>query len=393
MFNRFFTILLFLLLPVLSFSQESGSDNSDDLENLDDLFAAPEEDIVVEEPVVDNRSQFETSEKFKISGQFNALAAIAAGWTDWTFFNDVEEDFEPDAGFGADFKVNLDIRPAPQLNIFASVYTEFDPYSLLEDSNDSTEAAFTIPAFEDLYFDYILSETLYSRIGMFTMNWGQGRFYTPGDLMKDSSDSSLNFRFSLPALSGFSFVLLSNSLTSYKDFTYAGKVDLVFGETMISPGVSYDAVDGLSTLLSFKQVIFKTDISIDFTTDIRNSLLQSTYVVTGFYHNWESVDLYGEYQFSWLRAGGFGHEASIATLWKNPFGAPFNFGAQLEHYFDDMSGTLTLGISQNIIPFVNLKVGLPIVYGEDDSLAVQNNDDDSGRRFTLAVALSLSASF
>jgi hypothetical protein len=396
-FIYFLIILLFLGLPFTAVSQDN-SENSD-FENLDDLFAAPAEDIIVEESELDNRSQFETSEKIKFSGSFNALGAVAGGWTDWDFLTDVNEDFEANGGIEADLTLNIDIRPSPVLNIYASVYTEFDPYSLLDDDDDDeSEAVFTSLDFETLYCNYILSDILYTRFGMFTMSWGQGRFYTPGDLMEDSSDSDLNLRFNLPGFSGLSFVMLTNNSTSYSDFTYAAKADFIFGDTMIGPGISYKSDEGLNTLLSFKQVLFGTDFSLDFTNNIADSTLQSTYVVMGFYHEWSQVVLYGEYQFSWQASesdteSGFDNQSSMALKWKKPFGTPFNLGMQWEHYFTDGSGVITPGLSQGVFPYVTLKIAMPIIYGDDDSQAVSNNDDDSGRRIYLAVALDLSVSF
>lgn len=390
--------LILLFISVSLFSQDSETSESDEMMNLDDLFTSPAEDIVVEDVQMDNRSQFEESEKIKFSGDFNAVAGVGAGWTNLSFFNDVTDGFDPSVGLAADFTVNLDIRPIPELKLYASVFTEFDPYALLDDDDDdsdgntTTDSLWTTPDFESLYCDYIFADSLYTRFGIFTTAWGQGRFYTPGDLMSDSSNSTMNFRFTLPNLSGLSLVLLSNDSTSYEDFTYGGKTDFVFGETMVSPGVTYNSNDGLHTLLSFKQVLFKTDFLIDFTTNIKSEHLESLYIVTGFYHKWSDITLYGEYQFSWFDSE-YDHEVSLAAKWRKPFGVSFDAGVQFMQNFTDGSGTVTLGITQKIFPLVEMKVALPIVYGEEGSSAVENNEDSSGRRVYLAAGLYLSTSF
>ena len=389
---KYILIILLLLFPFVVFSQEGNTDETDELENLDDLFSTPEEDIVVEEPEVDNRTQFESSEKIKFSGSFNAIGGISAGWNNWNFINNIAEGFAPSAGFESDFKLNLDIRPAPQLRLYGSLFTTFDAYALTEVSEKATEAVWTVPEFKDLYCDYIIADTLFTRFGKFTMGWGQGRFYTPGNLMSDSENSSLNFRFSLPTLFGMSFVLLSNKSVNYKDFTFAGKIDFVFGETMISPGVKYNKNEGVTTLLSLKQVLFKTDFLVDFTTNINNSLLQSVYVVSGFYHEWSDVKLYGEYQFSWLQSQ-YDHEASIAAIWSRPFGATFDLGIQFMQNFVDGSGTVTLGLNKKVLPYMEMKIALPIVYGSEGSSAVLKNEDPSGNRIGLLIALEIKTDF
>lgn len=377
--------LLILVLPILL---QFGLYGQED--DLDNLFDAPKQDIVVEQPQIDLRKQFEESKKVKVSADYYAKGLVAAGLTDWN-----TSAFDASAGLKSSMKVNFDARPAPEFRVFGSVSTTFNPYASLQESGEtaSASAVWSTPTVDQLYCDYILKDTLFTRLGKFSFAWGQGRFYTPGNLMTASSDSDFNFRLTLPALAGLSFVLLTNDSTYYGDFTYGGKVDFVFGSTMISPAVTYRETDGLKTLLSFKQVIGKTDFLIDFTTNITNSgNLASLYVVSGFYREWEDLKFYGEYQYS--RIGTVNdHVAKLAFGVNNPFGAPFNLGLQWEQNFMDWSGTVTAVLTQNIFPFIKMTIGLPFVYGTDGSYAMVNNADPDGRRIALGLALELTGSF
>lgn len=375
-------------------------------DDLDNLFDAPQEDFIVEEPETDHRTQFEESEKIKISGSYYARGLVAAGWTDWNFFRDIGSGFDASAGLESSVKISMDARPAPELHIFGSLSASFDPYTSLQEAGEAASAEAVWSAdIDEIYADYILKDTLFTRLGKFSAGWGQGRFYTPGNLMSGSSDSDFNFRLTLPSLAGLSFVLLTNDSTSYRDFTYGGKADFLFGQTMISPAVTYRESEGFKTLLSFKQVILKTDFLVDFVTSIGNDgSLDDLFVVAGFYREWKDIKLYGEYQYSRfetialpepvpdLNIVNF-HSASLAFGWNNPFGAPFDLGLQWEQVFNDWSGSVTLALTQKIFPFVKMTIGLPIVYGADDSYAVVNNSDPSGRRIALGLALELSGSF
>ncbi len=91
------------------------------------------------------------------------------------------------------------------------------------------------------------------------------------------------------------------------------------------------------------------------------------------------------------------HKAGLVFGINNPFGVPFDFGLQAFHYFSDVldenSGSVTLGISQTIWPLVSMTIALPIIYGGNESYAVVNNADSSGRRTYLTLSLKLSGTF
>ncbi|MBB6480732.1 hypothetical protein [Spirochaeta isovalerica] len=408
---------LIFLLGFTIFAQDTGDSEDIPMDNLDDLFAAPDEDIVVEEPEEDLHSQFEESDKIQFGGTFSLSAIGGVGLLDWEIS---EDSVEPSVGLESNLKLFFNARPAPEISLYGSLLTGFDPLALIDDSEWSDgDEAWDIPSIGELYVDYIVKDFLFTRFGKYNMSWGQARFYNNGDLLAISSGSYINARFSFPTLSGLSLVMMTGNTLDIEDFSYAVKVDFVFGETLITPAVKYNYNEGIHTLLSFKQVIGKTDIFIDFTTNFRDAF-HLTAVVTGFYREWDSVKLYGEYRYSWIgdwydpddsiwdvglydefpygwngKADGPGHQhiAALAVKWDNPFGAKFDLAAQVENNFSDWSGIVTLGLTQKILPYLRMNIGLPIVYGNENSWAMQNNADPEGRRIALALELELKTDF
>ena len=404
--KKYFTIfLIFFIFPFFIFAQETEV-ITDEADDLDSLFDEPVEDIITEEeilPEVDHREVFEKSETITVKGSFRTTGVAAVGWAGWNFIPDLSQDFDPSAGITSKASISFDARPFPEFRVFGSVSTSFNPLDGDADSLDEltdTYSSFLNTTITDswdgisigsLYCDYILNDFLYTRIGKHSFKWGQGRLYTPGNLMADSGNT-YNIRMSMPTLSGLTFVVLTNGATTYKKAVYAGKADFVFGNVMLSPALRFNWDEGFNALLSYKQVIFGTDVFADVTANFGHEF-ESANAVAGFYKEWEDFILYGEYMATLYSDGRITHNGGLALGLDNPFGAPFDLGAQVKHNFMDLSGTITLGLTQKIFPFVNMKIGVPIVYGSRDSSSVVNNSDPSKRRISLVLALELKGGF
>ena len=319
---------------------------------------------------------YEKTEKVKVSGKFTALGLIAAGWTGWDFIPDLSYGFDPSLGMTSTASLIFDARPAPEFRVYGNVATSFNPLS--EDYDQDITSPFFIPVtttsswsgfyVSELFCDYILYDFLYARLGKHTIGWGQGRIYNPGNLMSDSG-VNYNLRFSLPSIAGLTIIVLTNGALTYTNLVYALRTDFVIWDTMISPAIRYNVGEGFNGLVSLKKVMFKTDFLVDVTANYYDSFLSAD-VLAGFFREWSDVKLYGEYTYSWSNDGAESHNAGLVLGFKKPFGAPFDFGAQVLHNFLDNSGTATLGISQKIWPFVTMYIAVPVVYGADDSYAV-----------------------
>ena len=399
-------LFLFLMSPLIRLQAEDDpasevpqEDVVDEADDLDDLFDDPPEDIVAEPVEADHRESYEKSDTVKVTGGFKAAGLVAAGWAGWDFIPDVRQNFDGSIGLTSTAYVRFDARPAPEFRVYGNVSTAFNP---LDDDDDWDDLISSIdsltgggtwldPYFSELYCDYILGEFLYARLGKHTIGWGQGRLFTEGNLMSDSN-VSFNVRLSIPSWSGLSFIVLTKGAISYRQLVYAGKIDFVLADTLISPALRFNFDEGVSGLLSIKKVLFKTDFLIDAIASYTDSF-QSVTTVAGFFREWNDFKLYGEYRYCWNIDGSQSHDAALAAGIKKPFDMPFDLGAKVMHHFLDNSGTITLGYSQKIWPFVTLNFGIPIIYGSGSSYAVLNNPDPGNRRIALVLSLKLSGSF
>ncbi|MBI9107228.1 MAG: hypothetical protein JEZ04_10845 [Spirochaetales bacterium] len=401
----FFTVLFFSAGVLIADDSQPLDDNEtvveDEADNLDDLFTAPKEDIVVEETKKDHREAFEKTETVKIKGKYTVVGGVGAGWTSWEFFPDLTNTFDPSIGLSTTASVSFDARPIPEFRVYGNFYSAFNPFDSSSITVETTSSATTMVSnwgaieISELFCDYILSDFLYARMGKHYITWGQGRIFNPGNLMLDSGNN-YNARVSFPSLAGFTFMVLTNGTTNYAQMVYGGKADFVIGDLLLSPALRYQLSEGLTGLLSLKQVLLKTDFFADVTAKYYDEFLSAN-VLAGFFREWEDIKLYGEYKYSWTLAGESRHDAGLVFGFKKPFGAPFDFAVQALHYFSSdlmsNSGSVTFGISQKIWPLVTMQIGLPIVYGGDSSYAVINNADTSGRRIALILSLKLSGTF
>ena len=146
--------------------------------------------------------------------------------------------------------------------LYGKIYTEIDPTGSSE--------SWTDPEFEELFGDYNWLDKAYFRIGKHRVKWGQGRIFTPGDLVEESEDG-VTVRATLPTvLDGVSFVSFYDD--SFKeneenlngqDLAYGMIADKTFGSINLSSGLRIRKGEKLKTLNSFKTVLFGTDLFSD----------------------------------------------------------------------------------------------------------------------------------
>ena len=364
-------------------------------ETLDDLFDDPflEDTVVEEDEEVDHRSQFETSDKILLRGSFSATGAAEAGWRDFPWRSGITEDFGLAPGAKARARISFDARPSSVLTIAGNIFTEIDPG---DRKNDWTD-----PAVGELYADYNWLDTAFIRAGKFGMRWGQGRLFSPGNLMDGSRDGTA-FRASFPTLlDGVSIVALANDdfagedgRLSGKDLAGAGIADKVIGGVQLTAAARYQREEGLKALGSFKTVLWRIDLFSDFVFHDNDRDGRDFEVLAGFFREWEDFLLYGEYYYDNRTEGNMDHKIGLAAGYKDIFGSPFDFGIEWKHAFYDNSGRILPGIAWSPWRHIKAMAGVPVYYGGDKSRFVDEEDVFSGkRRLSLAFALELSTSF
>jgi len=348
-------------------------------ELLSDLFDNPPEDIVVTETNIDHRKQFEEDEKIVFTRSFNTTAASSFGWNDFPKFDDLSEGFEVLPGAVAEARLSFSAKPSKIFGMGGSFYTEVDYNNGVPD--------WTNIVIDELYGDYIWLDRAFFRFGKYPMKWGNGRLFTPGDLMIQSEEG-LAFRANFPTiLDGFTMVSLANKYYSEPDTTFAATdlvgaalLEKVFGNVHLLLGGRYHHSDGTRALAAFKTVAFKTDIFTDFVLCYDNDDNLDFQVLTGFFREWEKLKIYAEYYFNGLIEGNKGHNLGFAAGYKNIFSSPIDAGVEWRHAFVDNSGRVFPAISFSPWELIKINFGIPVLYGDDATRMILEERDENDKK-------------
>ena len=391
--------ILFIILlsavfssPVLISAQENEQSEEMLEENIDDLFNTPEEDILVENTEQDHLTQFEESEKVIFKGNFSAKAGGGFGWNKMPDLSDPGSGLSP--VYGADSRISLsfDARPDPTLRIYGRGSTEIAP--------DESSKSWTDPEIDEMFGDYNWLDKAYIRIGKYRVKWGQGRIFTPGDLIEESDDG-VTVRATLPTIfDGISAVAFyDDSFTgtdeklSGEDLAYAFLADKTFGDINFSAGARYRQGEKLRTLNSFKTVVFGTDLFSDVVIHFDEEDPPLFEVLGGFFKEWTDLRLYGEYCLDASEENYDDHSMGLAAGYKNIFSTSLDFGIEWQHAFIDDSGSIITGVTWKPWKNVKASVGIPFIYGSDNSRYVDDNDSPVDSRAACIFFLELSSSF
>jgi hypothetical protein len=366
--------------------------------DVDSLFEEPQEDIIAEGPPdteTDNAAAFGMTEKPVFTGRFEAIAGAAAGWTEFAAPGNLGGYWDATPYADADTTFYFDARPDQTFRLHGAFTSSLAP--------DSGKYTWTDPTVDELFVDYAVTDAVFVRFGNHTMSWGQGRLYTPGDLMADS-DEGTALRVSLPTvLSGLSVVALAKNAffadptaPSYREAAYAALTDAVFGSVRASFGLRYRGAgknpEGLRTLVSLKRSIFGTDVFTDAVVGVKDGS-SSAVVLGGFFREWERLKLYGEYQFGSPSSSDDGQRAGLALYLKRFCGTIFDVGVKWLHAFEERSGGAALAFHFRPLKHVSATFAVPVVYGVPGRFDILDEDHVIVQRIGLIGLIKLTAPF
>ena len=361
-------------------------------ENIDDLFNNPEEDIIAEDSEEDHLTQFEESDKVLLNGHYYARGGGGIGWNKTPDPSDLSDGLVPVFGAESEASLSFDARPDPTFRFYGKIYTEIDP--------DGSSEGWTDPEFEELFSDYNWLDKAYFRMGKHQVKWGQGRIFTPGDLVEESEDG-VTIRVTLPTvLDGVSFVsfyddsfIEEDEAIGSEDLAYGMIADKTFGNVNLSVGGRFRKSEKLRTLNSFKTVLFGTDLFSDVVTHFDQNEKPLFEVLAGFFREWPDFKFYGEYCFDGSSENYDDHSIGLAAGYKNIFSTSLDFAIEWQHAFIDDSGSILPVLRW--APWKNVKasIGVPVIYGSDDSRYVDDNDSPVDSRIAGVFFLELSSSF
>ncbi len=371
---------------------------------LFDLFDEPTEDFVVKDTDVDHRKQVEQNEQMIIKRSFSAQGGGSIGWIGFPQFDDLSDGFDVALGSSAKALLSFSAKPDPIFGVSGTFYTEID--------YDNGKTDWSQLVIDQLYGDYILLDKAFFRVGKFPMKWGQGRIFTPGDLM-DESEDGVSVRAAFPTvMDGLTLVTLANKYYQNNrkkqfgehDLVAGGLIDKVFGNLYLSLGTRYQYYAGWNFLGSLKIVLFK----IDFFTDmvLLENKTEDDYdfeTVAGFFREWDKFKIYGEYSYEKVHEIStneyeYGHNVGLAAGYKKIFSTSIDFAVEWRHTFYDNSGRVIPAISFYPWKFVRMNFGVPILYGDDTSRKILDDDDEydyiqENRGIYFVFSIKLSSSF
>lgn len=371
-------------------------------ENLDDLFDDIAEEVTVDDTAsVDHLAIFEKDERLKLFGSFSSEAGVAYGWKELPDSSGGFRGADGTIGAKATATLGFDAKPDSTFHVRGSSKTTFDPLA-------AGEYAFAEPTIEELYLDYTFVDTALIRVGKHSFTWGQGRLYTPGNIVSDSGDG-FALRISFPTmLSGVSVAALAQKSffaepknPSIRELVYTAYADHIVGPLRIGAGARVQnaqkgtEIQAFDGLLSSKLLALGTDFFFDAILSTSKNNTSRFDGMAGFFREWGDVKAYGEFfvsvpyddPASWIRRSG------IATAWKRAFGSKVDIATKWLHDWKDSSGCIILGAS--LVPFshVTIECGLPFFYGEQGTYYIQKNEDPAKRLFAFATVIKIQGSF
>lgn len=377
-----------LLAAATLFAQEEGT-------NLDSLFEDPAEDVIKTAPEdenqVDHTAAFNVADKAAISGNFTATGGVGLGWID---FPDVRRPVDGlDGSYVAQSTVSaaFDARPDPDLRVHGGFSVSLDPAS----GNYSWSSIVV----DELFCDYTVLGKAFIRFGKHTIAWGQGRLYTPGNLMTGSENGTA-FKVSFPTmLAGLSFVALAQNgyfanpaEPSMREFAYGALLDSVVGGVRASFGLRYRKPEGYQALGSFKINVKGTDLLCDVVGRYNAERAMSGTTLAGFYREWKDLSFYGEWQYDYSPSTTH-HAVGAAAAYNNIAGSTVDIGAKWLHSFAPDSGAIALGVSWDPLKFVEATIALPVVYGTPGRYDILDEDMPLTQRVSLVLLVKITTSF
>lgn len=380
--------VLGLLGGAVAFGQEGTDD-------FDSLFETPLKDITEAQPAegakIDHTALFNVQDTLTFSGNFTATGGIGLGYTE------IRELSEPMGNVGGSFLAmssmafGLDARPDSDLRIHGGFSISLEP--------SSGNYSWSSIAVDELFCDYTLLGKAFIRFGKHTITWGQGRLYTPGNLM-DGSENGSAFRISFPTLlSGVSLVALAQNgyfadpaNPSVREFAYGALADAVFGNLRSSFGLRYQDAEGIRGLTALKMNILGTDVFCDAVGRYNAVEEVSATTLLGFFREWKKITAYGEWQYD-RSEDSSAHAVGAAVAYNNIGESSVDFGAKWYHAFDPRSGAVAVGVSWDPFKFVKATVMLPVVYGYPGKFDILDEDMPLTQRVSLVLLAKISASF
>ncbi len=419
--------VMFFGCAVFAFSEETA--NVDDLFSVQDGTVAGDSAGNTAGPVTDVEDQPEIgidanalmTDDPSFSGSVQLGGGFLVGIHQWPAGSSGAQEWldaaagQVDAGALADMTVavQFDVRPQNWLRLFVSLETELDP----------TEMTYSTPAFDEIFVDYTFRQNWLFRVGRYGMTWGQGHLLdNPANLLR-GADSGTAVRMISPLAGGEVQAVVYGTEDWFAAAPTVGAQTLAYvlgwngvaADTAIGAAARYRHEDdyAVQCSLSGKRAFAGIDTALeglvrwDSTQVLNADSLQAAAMVNLFGEIGSPVwKIMLEYQYVWPSTGALsgeapGHSSGLAI--QAPVFLGWTPAIRWLHAFDDMSGEFIPGISRKIAPNVRMSIGLPLLYGGQNSSFLTSQDDeedelmpeadDFRQEYSGALVMKLSLSF
>jgi hypothetical protein len=366
-------------------------------------------------------------DKVHFYGSVDIFGSIGAGWSQYPPLE------APWTGLGGEvggaFQANLgfEVRPAPELRVRGTMSFYFPGPG---------------PLFPEMIIDYSILDSVFFRAGVFSYTWGNSQFFLYGNLpgrgLSTWSNSNVPFwernniitnlvtptapislKMNIPVgLNGLT-LLARFDMANYgfpdqytpnpKNAGYGLQWDMVTGPIEWSVAGFYQNLLTPRSLLAMKTSILGFDFSTELTvaSPWSGGQFQGVYptLTAGISREWPDahIKLAGEYGYNGERnigqsllpdtAGPGGHNSALVLRFTNLGDMGLAFTFLWQHNWSDGSGLLAPFIEVSPVALTTLQIGLPLVYGPDNSEVLNNRLVPGGKRFGLLVLIKISASY
>ncbi len=380
--------------------------------------------------------------KLHFFGSLNLYGELGAGWSGLPTLEQSGSSLGYDLGGSMSTSLGFEVRPSANLRIRGTLSYSFP---------GTTAEAESIPLLSEMFFDYSVLDAVFFRAGVFDYTWGNSQFYQFGNLPSRglpnwSGVSNLPFwertnlmttvttknypvslKMNLPVGQGGLTLISRFDLENYfanpgapspQNTGYGAEYDLVTGPVDWTLAGFYQVELTPRSLLSMKTSLLGFDLSAEATMAFPvtppagggwyvGGPLQRIYptAVIGISREWSDPDirLYAEYAYngerdpgvSWLpdETGPGGQNSAIGVRLANVAKSALSLNLLWQQNWSDGSGLIAPFVEVSPISMITIQIGLPILYGPDNSEVMENRLIPGGQQIELLILLKISGSF
>jgi hypothetical protein len=366
-------------------------------------------------------------DKLHFFGSIDIFGDIGTGWSQYPPLETPWSNLGGEVGGSLQANLGFEVRPATELRVRGTMSYYFPGPG---------------PLFSEMIVDYSILNSVFFRAGIFSYTWGNSQFFLYGNLpgrgLSTWSNSNLPFwernsiitnlvtptvpislKMNIPFGLGGLTMLARFDMANYgfadqysPNPKYAGyglQWDMVTGPIEWSVAGFYQNLLTPRSLIAMKTSLLGFDLSAEATlaSPFSGGQFQGVYttLTSGISREWSDahIKVSAEYGYNGERNPGLsllpdnsgpgGHNSAVALRFTNLGDMGLAFTFLWQHNWSDGSGLLAPFLEISPVALTTLQIGLPLVYGPDNSEVLNNRLIPGGKRFELLILIKIGASY